>query len=152
MGRSGWFDRGQVAAFEQHVRAFGEGFCRGDIEVERVSHPVNDIEVRADIQCVLDGLLAHPGGTQRRNIARTNCIRCERHLLEKAERHPQFLVNWRGVPVVQHGLDNVLVKFLRRNCAMNPGSIPAVILTRDEGSEQLTLADGPVGRTAQALL
>src|SRR5215469_1102205 len=96
MGRSGLFDRGQVAAFEQHVRACGEGFCRGDIEVERIGHPVNDVEVGADIQCILDGLLTYPRGMQRRNIVGTNCVRCERYLLKQAECHLQFLVNWRG--------------------------------------------------------
>jgi len=33
-------------------------------------------------------------------------------LLKKAERCSQFLVNWGRAPVVQHGLDNVLLKFL----------------------------------------
>ena len=35
------------------------------------------------LQHVLDGLLAHPCGTQRRNIVRTNGTWSERHLLEK---------------------------------------------------------------------
>ena len=120
MGRSGRFDRWQVAAFEQHVRAFGEGFCRWDIEVERVGHPVNTIKIGVDVQCILDGLVAYPSGAQRRNIVRSDCPRIERHLLQKTERRPQFLVNWRCAPVVQHGLDDILLKFLRRNCAMNP--------------------------------
>ena len=143
-----WFDRGQVAAFEQHICASGEGFCRGNIKIERVCHPVNYMEVGADVQSVLDGLLAHSRSAQRRNIVRTNCTRCERHLLEKAECGPQLFVYWRGAPVVQHSLNNVLVKFLRRNCAVNAGSIPAVILARDKSSKQLSLADGPVGSTA----
>ena len=106
------FDRGQVAAFEQHIRAFGEGFCRGDIEVERVGHPVDNVEIGADLQSILDGLLAYPRGAQRRDIVRTNCPWGERHMLKKAERCSQFLVNWGRAPVVQHGSDNVLLKFL----------------------------------------
>lgn len=76
----------------------------------------------------------------------------ESHFFQEAQCCSQFFVDRGGTPIIQDGLNGVVCKFFRRNCAVNACSILAGIFAGDESGEQFAFANSPLRGFAQDFL
>ena len=81
----------------------------GQIEAEGIGEPVVDVEQDADLDRVLNTLVAHAGGADWLQIDRPHVRRGEREFLEETERGPDLGIDRRAAPIGQHRLDQLLV-------------------------------------------
>jgi len=125
-----------------------ESLGRQDFKVERISNPVNDIKIGADIDSILDSLVAHPRHAHWSNVILPNISRCQCQLFQKSQRSPQFLIDWGRAPIIQNRLDECISERLRRDRAVTPRSKGTLVRARDKRSEKLAFANAPIGRPA----
>lgn len=115
----------------------------GQIEVEGIGQAGQDVEDKTDVDCILDGLVADAGRSQRLHIIWGDCRRMAGQFLQKAQGSPQPLIDRRGSPISQHGLDGFVCDGIHRNCGVNLRSKLALEPTGDKRAEQLQLTFMP---------
>src|SRR5512145_817854 len=117
---------------------------------ERIRHSVINIEQRADVDCVFDGLVADAGGAQRGDVGRAHVVRMERQFLEEAERRAQFGIEGRGAPIVHdRAYEPIIVQSQRRDRGVRLRSEDALVEFGCERGEELPFAHAPLRRAAQ---
>ena len=120
----------------------------GQIEAEGIGEPVVDVEQDADLDRVLNTLVAHAGGADWLQIDRPHVRRGEREFLEEPERRPQPGIERGGAPIRQHRCDQPVVLLFvfqgqRRDRAVSARSEHTLVQAGRERGEQFPLAHAP---------
>jgi hypothetical protein len=134
----------QIPLPQKFARSLCERLCRKDLKVERISNPVDDVKIDADIYGILDCLVARPRGTHRYDIILPNFSWIKRQLFQKTQCCPQFFINRCRAPIVQYSLDDGIAESLRRDRAVTTRSKGALVLARDKRREKLAFANAPI--------
>jgi hypothetical protein len=118
----------QIPLPQEVPRSLSESLCRKDLKVKRISNPVDNVKIRADIDSILNSLVAHSRHAHRSNIILLNFSGSKRQLFQKCQRSPQIYIDRCCVPIGQYSLDDGITQGFRRDRAVTPRSKRTLVL------------------------
>jgi len=112
----------QISLPQEVPRSLSESLCRKDFKVERISNPVDNIEIGTDIDSILDSLVAHSCSAHLSNVFLPNFFGSKGQLFQEAQSSPQLLIDWSRVPIVKYCRNKSITEGFRRDRAMTTRS------------------------------